>query len=422
MNFITQYINAFYHLFLEMAPYLVLGFVLAGILHVFAPQSFVSKNLGKPTFGSVLKASLLGIPLPLCSCGVIPTGISFHKQGASKGAAVSFLISTPQTGVDSILITYSMLGLPFAIIRPIAALVTGVFGGTLVNKIKEQTDKPVSKSDTASCATKAKSSVLKQIFNYAFVDFLQDISRWLLIGLAVAALVNVVVPDSFFQNYLSEGWMSMLIILVVSVPLYVCATGSVPIGAVLLAKGLSPGTVLVFLMAGPATNLATYTVIYKSLGRKIANLYVGSIVVGALLFGLLIDYVLPFEWFGSFIPLSEDIHQHGLPLWLVYSTSLFLAFTLFRAEMKKIIQHFFNKNKSTTQTHTDMDNTTIIVKGMTCNHCKGSVEKHLGAVPEVKEVLVDLQSNEVTLLGDKINLTTIKEIITEIGFDYKGEK
>ena len=248
-----------------MAPYLILGFLIAGILKVLVPANIMTKYLGKSNTSSVINASLFGIPLPLCSCGVLPTGISLYKNGASKGSSVSFLISTPQTGVDSILVTWSMLGLPLAIIRPITAFFTGVAGGILTNKFDSTR---LSIKTEVNQEKKSKGSSLREIFRYAFIEMVDDIAKWLVIGLLIAAFITVAVPDEFFNEFNITGLTGMVLILVVSIPLYICATASVPIAAVLLLKGLSPGAILVFLMAGPATNAATITVIGKNLGKK----------------------------------------------------------------------------------------------------------------------------------------------------------
>lgn len=291
MNVITDYIQDFFKILNEMSPYLLLGFLFAGLLHVFFPKRRINGLLGEKNSRSVINAALLGVPLPLCSCGVIPTGVSFYKNGASKGSSISFLISTPQTGIDSIMVTYSLLGLPFAIIRPVIALITGFFGGFLTNLTdKETAEDKISNSLKANNEqqkdTTSNNPVIK-LFRYAFVDFLQDISKWLVIGLLIAAVISVIVPDDFFAKHLGNGYWDMLIILLVSIPIYVCATASVPIAAILILKGISPGAALVFLMAGPATNAATITIINKVFGKKTLFVYLFSIITGALLFGIL---------------------------------------------------------------------------------------------------------------------------------------
>ena len=295
----------------EMSPYLLLGFGVAGLLHAFVPTQVYHRYLSKNDFRSVLWAAMIGVPLPLCSCGVIPTAMSLRKEGASKGATTSFLIATPQTGVDSILATASLLGIPFAIIRPIAALITALFGGQLVNIATRNEN-----SDSSEIAVKANDerpkgfwNKLKEAFEYGFIEMMQDIGKWLMIGLVVAGLITVFVPDDFFFYFSDKPLLTMLMVLAVSVPMYVCATGSIPIAAALMLKGLSPGAALVLLMAGPACNMASIMVIGKVLEKKTMWVYLFSIILGAITFGLLIDLVLPTEWFTSSI-IQEKICSH----------------------------------------------------------------------------------------------------------------
>ncbi|MCF8296222.1 MAG: SO_0444 family Cu/Zn efflux transporter [Saprospiraceae bacterium] len=411
MEFTLNFFQELVTLTNEMSPYLLLGFLIAGILHIYIKKEKITKYLGKKNIKTVIVASIFGIPLPLCSCGVIPTGISFYKDGASKGATVSFLISTPQTGMDSIMITYSLLGLPFAIIRPIVALISGVIGGILTNNFdKKEIEKPADLECTNDNPAEHNQNKLKLMFKYAFVEFMQDIAKWLIIGLLVAALIAVLIPDNFFEMYIGNNYLSMLMILVVSIPLYVCATGSVPIVAVLLMKGLSPGAALVFLMAGPATNAATITVIGKSLGQKTLILYLISIISGALIFGIFIDSFLPISWFQNhIINLAHGHESHLLPYWLKVSSSIILTILLINGIFRK----YFMKNKS----KTDMTETIITVKGMTCNHCKANVEKSLLKLEGIKEVVVDLASSKVRISGEKINLLKVKTTLDEIGYE-----
>ncbi len=237
----------------EMAPYLLLGFLIAGLLHVLVPKGFYRKYLSRDNKWAVLWAALLGVPLPLCSCGVIPTAIGLRKENASKGAVASFLIATPQTGIDSILATFSLLGLGFAIVRPVAALITGVCGGLLVNRFAGEEE---ASSDSSSSCSVESGFWLVRVLRYAFVDLLQDIGGRLVIGLLLAALIQVVVPEGFFLRFGNYPLLQMLVILVVAIPMYICSTGSIPVAAALMMKGLSPGAALVMLMAGPAVNLA----------------------------------------------------------------------------------------------------------------------------------------------------------------------
>ncbi len=425
MKYLRDFIIDFIGIFNEMSPYLLLGFLFAGILKVFLPQKFIDKNLQKANFRSVFYAALLGVPMPLCSCGVIPTGISIYKSGAGKGATVSFLISTPQTGIDSILVTYSLLGLPFAIIRPIVAFTSGILGGLFTNRIDTHTtnaDKTTKcnnnncSTDTNIDKTKKTKSKLYTMFKYAFVDFLQDIAKWLIIGLLLAAFISVLVPDNFFEQFIGNQWLEMFIILLVAIPLYVCATGSIPIAAVLMLKGLSPGAALVFLMAGPATNAATITVLRKSLGKKTLWTYLISIILGAFIFGILINNFLPSQWFST--EALTHLHSHKLvPEWLKWASTISLILLIVNALYQK--KKNININ---TQNSNKMNEKTIIVNGMNCNHCKNSVEKHISALPNIDSARVNLETKQLVIQGEDIDIKQIAKEIESLGFEYGGEK
>ena len=435
MAYITEYISAFFSLLLEMSPYLLLGFLFAGLLHVYFPKDKLAKYLGKDNFSSVINAALLGIPLPLCSCGVIPTGVSFYKNGASRGASVAFLISTPQTGVDSIFATSALMGFPFAITRVFIALITGIFGGILTN-IFAHGHMPTKKKNVATnqnCVhehtpRKTSRSSIKRVLDYAFVDFLQDISQWLIIGLGIAALIAVAIPITFFENYIGNNFVGMFLLLLLSIPLYVCATGSIPIAAVLLMKGISPGAAFVFLMAGPATNVGTITVLGKTLGKKNLIIYLMSIIVGALVFGIAIDIFLPASWFVLPLTAEHNSHLHTLPKWLEISAGILLTALIIRAEVTKRNWLLHKKPAKAVQMQNTFVNTissmnrnsVVKVNGMTCNHCKFSVEKNITALEGVESVAVDLQMGQAVIAGENVNLIEVEETIKAIGFEYGG--
>jgi len=413
MNYIQNYFSELFWLLNEMSPYLVLGLLIAGFLHVYLPQEKLAKFLGKRSFSSVLNASLFGIPLPLCSCGVIPTGVSLYKNGGSKGATVSFMISTPQTGVDSMLATYSLLGLPFALLRPFIAFVTGIFGGMVTNKFTKEKNSSFVATPTPTSKHKNKLSAMMQ---YAFIEFLQDIAKWLLIGLLIAALIAMLVPDDFFGAYLSSPILGMFIILLASVPLYVCATGSIPIAAVLMVKGLSPGAALVFLMAGPATNAATMAVIGKTLGKKTLLIYLTIISLGAVFFGLVVDYLLPANWFNLVTNMGGHIHgNHILPEWLNFASTFLLLGAMLFGYIKS---NYTQTTKQTFQIDDKMDAVKIKVKGMTCNHCKANVENNLNKLEGVTKAQVNLIDDEVMIQGEKLDLERIKGTVEGIGYEY----
>jgi len=414
INYIIEFFKDFLAILSEMAPYLLLGFFFAGLLYAFIPQRKIEDYFsGRPLRSSVL-ASLFGIPLPLCSCGVIPTGAALYKNGASKGGTVSFLISTPQTGVDSILATFSLMGLPFAIVRPLAALVTGITGGlvTSVATKNELNDRPVREQEEQK---KSLSRKISDVFRYGFVDFIQDISKWLVIGLVLAAAISVLIPDDFFELINMAPVLQMLLILVVSVPLYICATGSIPLAAVLILKGISPGAAFVLLMAGPATNAATITMIAKVLGKRSLLSYLSVIIAGAMGTGLLIDFVLPGHWFTQIVDQhAGHVHAGNLAWWQIASAAALIIMII-----NGYVQRYrkSKKNKTLiTNNNTTMEIKTIKVEGMTCNHCKSNVENNLQKLDSVKEARVDLVEKTVTMEGDNIEMEKARQMISELGY------
>lgn len=418
MEWIGAYGRELAHLVNEMSPYLLLGFFFAGLLRVVFPRRIITRYMGGRDLKSVVNASLLGVPMPLCSCGVLPTGIGFYKHGASRGSTVSFLISTPQTGVDSIIATYAMLGLPLAIIRPIVALLTGIFGGLAGNLV----DKNNKQSAEGAVQEDAQVRSARELFRYGFVELLQDISKWLIIGLLGAALLAVLIPDDFFTRQISNEYLTMLIMLVASVPLYICATGSIPIAAVLLLKGLSPGAALVLLMAGPATNFATMAVIGNAMGRRTLWVYLLSIIGGALLFGILVDELLPRSLIMDALPggLSGKVHEHGMPWWQWLSSAVLLLL-IANGYLQKLLGRKRNlAADQEKQASMGSQVQTFRVEGMTCNHCKASVEKGLKQYPEVKSVHADPEKNLVNLEARGLPEEAIRSKVEALGYVYKG--
>lgn len=320
-----------------MSPYLLFGFFMAGLLSAFIPPEYVQKHLGGRGMKQVLKASLFGIPIPLCSCGVIPVITSLRKSGAGKGAVVSFLISTPQTGVDSFLATWSLLGPVFAFFRPIAAFISGVAGGVLIDIFCTEKDVPEKKDGEAfgcpiECCheqiTTGKGiqaepqkkiwNRIQQIFKYGFVTLLGDIAIPLLAGIIIAALISMFLPDNWMLK-VGSGFSGMILMMLFGIPLYVCATASVPIAAALMAKGVSAGAVFVFLMTGPATNAAAIAVLNKLLGKKTVILYLFSVILTAFFMGFI---------FNSLPIVSKNLNfvhsHHNMTLTLLGHTSAVL--------------------------------------------------------------------------------------------------
>lgn len=394
----------------EMSPYLLLGFLIAGLLHAFVPGRFYARYLSGNNFRSVALAALFGVPLPLCSCGVIPTAMAMRREGASKAATVSFLIATPQTGVDSILATSALLGLPFALIRPVAAFVTALFGGALVG-VATRCEAPLRGETAAETAARPHTfwGRCRLALSYGFGEMIQDIGRWLVVGLLLAGLITIFVPDDFFAVSEQHPLLGMLVVLALSIPMYLCATGSVPIAAALMLKGLTPGAALVLLMAGPATNMAAILVIGKVLGRRTLLLYLGAIILGAIAFGLGIDTLLPARWFelqGGAAAMACHGAGATTPWWQTASSILFvvlLAVALFKRYHK-------------TKTNTKMKNC-FKIKGMMCNHCKANVERALSAVEGVTSVEVDLAAGTARVEGT-FDPETIIATIRQLGYEY----
>lgn len=415
------------HLISQMAPYLLLGFGLAGVLHAFVPQGLYGRFLGGRSFRSVLYATLLGIPLPLCSCGVIPTAMSLRKQGASKGATVSFLIATPQTGVDSIIATYSLMGLPFALVRPLAALVTALFGGAMVNRFgsgKGDDDGVVATSAEEQSHTTHRGFWAKcvEALRYAYVDMMQDIGKTLFVGLVIAGLITLLLPDGFFDVFSDNPLLGMLAVLVVAIPMYICATGSIPIAVALILKGLSPGAALVMLMAGPAASAASVMVVGKVLGRRTLVVYLASIIVGAVAFGLGIDYLLPREWFTAKIVATSSCHE-GMPwLGVVCTVVLLLLLVnalLMRHSHKGHDHHCECGGHCEAKTNAPSERV-VTIEGLRCNHCKANAERALMAIEGVESVVIEMPSGRTTIVGLASD-AQLREALEPLGFSIKTE-
>ena len=411
MEFIKEVLTVIFSIFNTMSPYLLLGFLFAGILHVLVPQQWFSKYLSKNQWTSVLYATLFGIPLPLCSCGVIPTSMAMYKEGASKGSTIAFLIATPQTGIDSIIATYSLLGLPFAVIRPIVACFTAVFAGLTANAFSshERALATIAQTDHKERVEVSLTRKLKMIFQYGYVEMMEDIGKMLLLGLIIAGLITYFVPDNFFTLFGNNTILTMFLVLAVSIPMYVCATGSIPIAIALMMKGMSPGTALVLLMAGPAANIASMLIIGKVLGRKTFLLYLTTLIIGAIASGLFIDNFLPASWFDV-SNFAITVHHHGSFYYFKVLCSIILLMlfinTMFLKKKKNVpgTQHRAIKFK---------------IDGMTCNHCKSNVARVISNLNSVKQVTVDLSTGFAYVEGNPTD-EEIKSSVEAIGFKFKG--
>lgn len=384
-----SFIENFWQLFVLSAPWLLVGLLVAAIMKTWIPMDWLQKQLGGDGVKPVIKGALFGAPLPLCSCGVIPAAMQLRRGGASKGATVAFLSATPETGVDSISVSYVLLGPIMAIVRPIAAISSAIVSGLLVGRTDHTVTNTSVTSDTKAepaptkscCASKAaitmpaapvaatccpskakaetevvaakasccpskstaaaantKPSFLQQAKSglaYSTGKLLSDFYLWLLIGLFFAALVQTLVPMDALAQYGSSIWMMLLMVLI-SVPMYVCATASTPIAAALMLMGISPGAALVFMQAGPATNIATISVVYKELGKRALGAYLFGVIVMSVFFGWLLDVAL--NYFDISVQGAMQ-HQHSvLPGWLELAAALLLVALIVRIVAKQLTQ------------------------------------------------------------------------------------
>lgn len=289
---------------LDASPYILLGLIVAGLIRAFVSDDFVRHHLGRGRVSSVFKAALVGVPLPLCSCGVLPVARGLRLQGATKGATTAFLISTPESGVDSISVTWALMDPIMTIARPVAAMTTALAAGLVSNLIDPEGDTApdLNQEQSACCCrevcdqhtTHPQAALPSKLYHglmYAFTDLWGDIGTWFMAGVFLSAIIGVLIPDDFLGSFFGGGILSMILMLLAGIPIYICATASTPIAAALILKGVSPGAALVFLLAGPATNMGSLSVLLKILGTKGVAVYLAAISVMAVIFGLSVDAI-----------------------------------------------------------------------------------------------------------------------------------
>ncbi len=426
MSELTALFENFAVLFMESAPWLLLGLLIAGLMHELVPVDILKKHMGNASTKAIGKAAVIGAPLPLCSCGVIPAAIGLRRSGASKPATVSFLVATPETGVDSVSVSYALLGPVFAIVRPIAAITSAIYAGLMVKwfdtpdannqpqtdqaagkeagtssaccSAKQPETKPETKPETASassccstqtqvapvtepasccssakktepaeakascCSTTAqqKAETIKAdsqslsvkaqaIWQFSTVKLLNDLTLWLLIGLSLAAAIQTWVPHQFLTQW-GDGFIAMLIMAVIGIPMYICATASTPVAVGFLAAGLSPGAVLVFLLAGPATNISTMGMIAKEMGKRTLMLYVFSVVSISILLGYALNIAIQAFELSAWIPLGQGGHNHN-DISAIYALCAMLLFGLMIRNAWQSLQQRFAKPASSSCCH-----------------------------------------------------------------------
>jgi len=403
-------IEGFFHnlwqVFLDLSPSLLLGLLMAGLLHAYLPKGLVHRSISRPNLRSAWWASLIGVPMPLCSCGVVSAALALCNEGASKGAATSFLISTPQTGVDSVLVSASLLGLPFALFKLAAAFLTGLLGGALVNRFTPPDPPPPLAVAVGSTAASGAGRPLRAL-RYAVFDLLGAIDLWILGGVVVAALITTLIPPDYFADQAwSRGFLGMLMVLALSLPLYVCTTGSVPIAASLIAAGMPLGSALVFLMAGPATNLATIGAVYRVLGGRVLIIYLGTVTLMSLLLGLCFDFVLA----GA--ALLHGGHRHGLTGLSVAAALLVIGLMSFLS-VRRLQQRLWERAALAVP---QRDGLLLKVEGMTCSHCVARVKGTLEGCAAVQEVLPSLTTGLVRVRGERLDASILIQALERAGY------
>jgi len=411
-EFLQQAASGFWGTFSQMSPYLLFGFLIAGFLSIFVPPALVERHLGGRGLWPVVKAAIFGVPLPLCSCGVIPVAASLRRHGASKGATTAFLISTPQTGVDSVLVTYSLMGLAIAVFRPIAAFVSGLLGGAAVTYL----DSPEAEEhfngtacEGACCVRAPGRSRLVSALEYGFVTLPRDIGKALLVGVAIAGLISAIIPNDLFSGWLGTGITGMLVMMGVGIPMYVCATASVPVAAALMAKGVSAGAAIVFLMTGPATNAATIATIWKVMGKRTAGLYLAAVAVTALASGFIMDGFL--EVTGS----TTHVHVEYMGFSLFNTVSAFALLAILGAAA------WTGRRKKGVEPEGAAEMETVLaIEGMHCDHCAWAVEKALSNCGGVERVKVDFASGKATVTGEKVNADELSAKVKGLGYKVRA--
>jgi uncharacterized protein len=409
---LERFLSETVRLFMEISPYLLVGFFFAGLLHTLLGEKYIKKHFAISGLWSTIKAAIFGVPLPVCSCGVIPLAESLRKDGASKSATMSFLVSTPSSGVDSILATYALMGPVYAVFRPIASFLSGILVGVVTHFAGSEKDNKRHSPITPNKKESKKS--VKEVFEYGFKVIPSEIAKWLLIGVIIGGAISAVVPANFGEKYLlGNPVLNYVVILLISLPLYVCATGSIPIAASLIAKGVLPGAALAFLIAGPATNTVTISFVYKKMGRKVAALYVISIIIVSVVTGLIFDAVMlggetemgPIALGGAHLP-----HYIELLCALVMA----LVFLNAKYDFSRTITMFIRRNEN-------MEGRTIHtikVPDMTCRHCQMKISNALQEIPEIKSVSIDLGKQEVSVESSLLRETIVERIKQE---GYKPE-
>ncbi|MCD6322814.1 MAG: SO_0444 family Cu/Zn efflux transporter, partial [Clostridiales bacterium] len=425
---VREYFSALLSLGINMGFYMMIGLLLVGIMNIFLKKEFIANHLGKNSLWSIIKASLLGVPLPLCSCGVVPTGLYLKEKGASDSTAVSFLISTPQTGVDSIIATYGLMGATFAWYRPLAAFISGVLGGFFVKIFGKKTHTETTISENNEITNESytdeksntKSSEITSTFKekirksttYAFGTFLSDISVHFIVGLLIAALISVLIPDTLLVELgINSGIWAMLVMIVIGLPMYICSTSSIPIALSLMAKGVSPGAAFVFLFMGPFTNVASLAIISRKLGKRTTVLYVVGAIITALAFGFLLDVLAPILSFPAYDEISKHSVKGAWGIIQIVVAGIFFIL-VFYTIFKKIKANFISNKKNISSEGVVYK---FKVEGMHCDGCASGLRDKLILEKRIVSADVSFTTSQAVVSGN-ISSDGINKLIEKAGY------
>ena len=390
----------------SLGIWFLFGLFIAALLHGFVPASLFQRWLGKNSFLNVIKAAFIGVPMPLCSCGVVPTVIALKKKGASNSSCLSFLVSTPQTGVDSLLVSASFLSWPFAIFKLISAFIIGIVGGGIHHLLQKKHD-PAALDLAETPPSPHQRPSVKELYDFAVNDLFYNLWKWMLAGIVAAALISTFVSSDFLANSLfADPLYGSIAALFLSIPLYVCATSSVPIAAALVLKGMSPAVAIVFLIAGPATNIATIGLIYKSFGKLFTTVYLASVSIGSIICAVFFSSVIS-------INLPGTVHHHGGNNLIEIIGAVIFALMILSFFLRDFKSWIIAKRSSSNHS------ITLNVDGMSCQGCVGKIRKAILDSGLGNVVTGDPEAKTLTVSGDDLDQKKITTVITNSGFTVK---
>ncbi|MDQ8203423.1 permease [Pelagicoccus sp. SDUM812003] len=436
MNALNQFFIQTWLMIAEMGPYLILGLAISALLHRVLRRSWVEGLMGKPKLSSIVWGSVVGVPMPLCSCGVIPVTMSLRNKGASNGAAVSFLTSTPQTGVDSFLATYGLLGPVFAVYKIIVAFASGILVGLSVQLFDKNADSPPKKpafqkltssspvasgmGAVAQTAPQPETPTVKQSLRYGFVTMPGDLANALLVGFLLAGLIAAFAPADLLSDIPGGVFSAILLATVISVPFYICSTGSIPLALALVHSGLPISAALVLLIAGPATNVTTILAMRKILGGRSTVFYVLGVVlttwIAAAVYHALLDT-------GTLGVAGMSHHMEELPLWKHLGGAALLALLLYPKALPLLKSKKAQQPARSPSVASDLKTVSLKIAGMNCSHCESSIRSGLSELAFAPKVVsVDRQSETAIIRAERFDESATRAMVESLGFEYKGSK